>query len=126
MAGIHAATSGETIGAPMASFTLIGGKVFEMSQETAILPLNQALAFLRKEDIHASVSRNGTIYASIHDYAFRDTSNPAIESINYWDFAATQQIYTVSNPKKKTSVPGTTAFFHIESFFVASTGKNSV
>lgn len=111
MAGIHASTSGETIGAPMAAYTLLGGKIFRMSHDTAVLPLNQALAFLKREELYASLSRGGTVYASIYDYVYRNNTDPRIERMNYWEFTATQQLCPLSKHNQNEPSTGTSHSF---------------
>lgn len=62
-----------------------------MSHKTMTLPLNQAISFLKKESLYASVSRDGIVHASIYHYVYRsddlDTTN-----LNYWKFISSQEI----------------------------------
>lgn len=82
------ATKGETIGAPMAAWIAIGNKVFDMSHKTIPLPINQAVAFLKREPVIASVNKFGTIFATIFDYIYRAEE---FSTMNYWTFLATQE-----------------------------------
>ncbi|EFX66259.1 hypothetical protein DAPPUDRAFT_116575 [Daphnia pulex] len=66
------ATNGETVGEPVAAFCALGNDLFEMSHETAILPLTQASAFVQGEQLTASINKYGTVFATIDDYCFQD------------------------------------------------------
>lgn len=84
----------------MAAFTLLGGQIFQMSHKTAVLPLNQAVAFLNQEELYASVSRTGVVYASIYDYVFRNGTDPVIAKMNFWDFVGSQEVVKLHKLKK--------------------------
>ncbi|KZS16225.1 Uncharacterized protein APZ42_018073 [Daphnia magna] len=63
-----------------------------MSHQTEILPLAQAVGYLERENIHATITRFGEVRATIHDYVFRCTKTPHIETTNFWNFDQTQEI----------------------------------
>jgi hypothetical protein len=91
MSGARAATNGETVGAPVAAFCALGNDLFEMSHETAILPLTQARAFVQGEQLTASINKHGTVFATIHDYVYRSSTDPSIDGMNYWQFVGSQE-----------------------------------
>ncbi|EFX73115.1 hypothetical protein DAPPUDRAFT_325613 [Daphnia pulex] len=92
MSGARAATNGETVGAPVAAFCALGNDLFEMSHETAILPLTQARAFVQGEQLTASINKHGTVFATIHDYVYRSSNDPSIiDGMNYWQFVGSQE-----------------------------------
>ncbi len=62
-----------------------------MSHETAVLPLNQAKAFLEGKPLRASISKQGLVLATIYDYVFRTKSNAIFNEMNYWTYVATQE-----------------------------------
>jgi len=88
LSAARGATAGETVGAPLVSFVARGNKIFAMSHKTVVLPLPQAKAYLLGEPIHASVSANGTVIATSHDYVFR---NDSTEDQHMWTFVAGQE-----------------------------------
>ena len=88
LSATRAYTNNEVIGAPLAAFALRGNRIFEMSHDTAVLPLEQAAAFLENRPLQAAFRKDGTVTANIHDYVFR---NHALEATNYWQFVATQE-----------------------------------
>lgn len=90
LSAARASTKGETIGAPMAAFVALGNRIFEMSHDTVTMPLNQALAFLKNEPLQASISKHGSLYATIFDYIYRDDTDERICVMNYWQFLTTQ------------------------------------
>lgn len=102
IASSRASTNGEAVGAPLAAACLRGIKIFDMSHKTVTLPLNQAMAFLKKEPLYASVSKNGTVHASIYHYVFR-SEEVEFRKLNYWQFLNSQEICKL--PAEK-SVPG--------------------
>lgn len=57
-----------------------------MSHQTEILPLAQAVGYLERENIHATITRFGEVRATIHDNVFRCTKTPHIETMNFWNF----------------------------------------
>ena len=91
LSGARASTNGETVGAPLAAFAALGNKIFEMSHDTATLPLNQAKAYLDGKPLRASITKQGVVMATIYDYVFRTKSDPCVNSMNYWTFIATQE-----------------------------------
>ena len=91
LSAARAKTHGETIGAPLAALGLLGVKMFAMSHETVVLPLFQAIAFLNHESIQASISKDGTVYASVFDYVFRGCDQEIAET-NYWQFLSRQEV----------------------------------
>jgi hypothetical protein len=111
LSAARAYTNKETIGAPLAAFALRGNRIFEMSHDTAVLPLEQAVAFLEKRPLQAAFHKDGTVTANIHDYVYR---SPALDETNYWQFVATQestelrQVLTVDGEEP----PGTGRFIH--------------
>ena len=100
LSGARAATNGETVGAPLASFAARGNRIFEMSHETAVLPLTQALAYLLGEPLRSSINRDGVVLASTYDYVFRTRDDETIASMTYWDFVTIMETY----PLKSVSV----------------------
>ncbi len=101
LSGARASTNGETVGAPLAAFAARNNKVFEMSHETAVLPLIQAKAFLRGQPLRASISKGGLVLATIYDYVFRSKSDPIINGINYWSFVSTQETIQLQKSTEK-------------------------
>ena len=93
LSGARASTNGETVGAPLAAFAARNNKIFQMSHETAVIPLNQAKAFLRGQPLRASISKHGLVLATIYDYVFRTKSDPTVNGLNYWLFVATQETW---------------------------------
>lgn len=82
------------MGAPLIAFTALGYRIFAMSHTTAILPLAQAVAYLEGSAISASISKNGTVYATIYDYCYRSVS---CDSMNFWSFIASQEVCKLGN-----------------------------
>ena len=78
LSGARAATNGETVGAPIASYCALGNDLFVMSHDTVALPVPQARAFIRSEKLTASVNDNGIVLATIHDYVYRSSNDPII------------------------------------------------
>ncbi len=97
-------TKGETVGAPLAAYCLRGNEIFQMSHQTANLPLSQAIAFLNKEPLYASISRSGTISASIFQYVFRSDNH---SKTNYWQFLSTQELCKLPSEKQIQEQIGT-------------------
>ena len=91
LSGARASTNGETVGAPLAAFAARGNKIFEMSHETAVLPLNQAKAYLEDKPLRASISKQGIVLATVYDYVFRTKSDVFLSNMNFWTFTATQE-----------------------------------
>ena len=99
LASIRAFTNGDTIGGPLAAYALLGNDIFALSHKTAPLPLMQAIAYLEKENIYATITRFGEVKASIHDYVFRATQANKIDTINFWNFTRTQESCKLSPEK---------------------------
>ena len=91
LSGVRGATRGETVGAPLAALVLRGMSIFEMSHETSVLPLTQALAFLEGEEIRALVNRQGIVSATTYDYVYRSRGSSENDSMNFWNFTKTQE-----------------------------------
>lgn len=102
----RASTNGDTIGAPLAAFAARGNKIFEMSHETALLPVAQAVAFLKKEPLTASVNKHGNVYATILDYVYRNSEEQSICDMNYWDFIRLHTTRKYPQKKKNSKSKG--------------------
>ena len=63
LSATRAYTNNEVIGAPLAAFALRGNRIFEMSHDTAVLPLEQAAAFLENRPLQAAFRKDGTVTA---------------------------------------------------------------
>ncbi len=75
----------------MAAFCALGKDLFEMSHETAILSRTQARAFVQGEQLTASIYKQGTVFATIHDYVYHSLTDPSVDGINYWQFVGGQE-----------------------------------
>jgi hypothetical protein len=91
LASIRASTNGDTIRGPLASYALLGNDIFALSHKTVPLPLMQAIAYLEKKNIYATITRFGEVKASIHDYVFRATQANKIDTMNFWNFTRTKE-----------------------------------
>ena len=70
---------------------LVATTFSEMSHETAVLPLNQAKAYLEDKPLRASISKQGIVLATVYDYVFRTKSDVFLSNMNFWTFTATQE-----------------------------------
>lgn len=104
LSGARAATNGETVGAPLAAFAARGNLIFNMSQQTAVLPLTQAIAYVTGEPLRLSINRDGIVMATIYDYVFRTRDVTLISKMLYWHFVSTMEIYPLRGRLKGLQV----------------------
>lgn len=88
LSGARASTNGDSVGAPLAAFGALGNKFFSMSHRTACLPLAQVSAYLSGLPISVKIHKNGSVFATIFDYVFR---NQFSEEMNMWNFVSTMK-----------------------------------
>lgn len=100
LSAANSSTKGDTIGAPLAAFAARNNNIFEMSHNTAPLPLNQAKAFLTDKPLRASFSKKGVVLATIYDYVYRTKLESRLSNMNYWMFTATQETITIKKSSK--------------------------
>jgi hypothetical protein len=91
----RAATNGETVGALLVAFAARGNLLFQMSHQTAVLPLTQTLFFLQADAIQTNINKKGQVFSVIYDYIYR---NPSCENMTFWTYIESQKIAV-----KKTS-----------------------
>lgn len=121
LSGARASTKGETVGAPLAAFAARNNKIFEMSHLTAMLPLNQAKAYLQDKPLRSSISKQGVVLATIYDYVFRTKCEPCVNNMNYWTFVATQETGKLQPSTAKDEVTTVQVYIYIcgkRSFFL--------
>lgn len=82
---VRGRTAGEAIGAQMAAYLVLGGHCFEFSHEFTALPLRQAYALLKGDDINGSVGANGTVYVTYNDYRCRPDE---LEDMTWYEYSA--------------------------------------
>lgn len=90
LSGARSATNGDSIGAPLCAFAARGNRIFAMSHSTSNVPLAQAIAFLNGDPISVTISRKGSVFATIYDYVYRNGSQ-YFESMNFWSFIACER-----------------------------------
>ena len=103
LSGARAATNGETVGAPLAAFVARGNKIFQMSHQTSVVLVTQALAYLKGLELNASFNKKGVVMASTHDYVYRSVDDVLINAMTMWEFVATQEICDLKTSHDKPS-----------------------
>jgi hypothetical protein len=91
---VRGRTAGEAVGAQMAAYLVLGGHCFEFSHEFTVLPLRQALALLKGEQIHASIGPNGKLFVTYNDYRFRPNQ---LEEMNWYEYSSQYKTVKKSN-----------------------------
>lgn len=95
LSGAPASTNGDLVGAPLAAFTVLGNKLFEMSHQTASLPLLQVSAYLKGQPIDVKIHHSGLVFSTVLDYVYRNT---VCEEMNLWTFVSTMKAVRLMQP----------------------------
>jgi len=66
-------TKSQVIAAQLASFLLLGNSTFVFSHDFCTLPVQQGIAYINNEPIHAIVSHKYGLRSSVLDYVYRPT-----------------------------------------------------
>lgn len=73
-----------------------------MSHSTSNVPLAQAIAFLNGDPISVTISRKGSVFATIYDYVYRNGTE-CFENMNFWNFVSCQT--TKKLGKSRVTIP---------------------
>jgi hypothetical protein len=79
LSATRAYTNNEAIGAPLAAFALRGNRIFEMSHDTAVLPLEQAAAFLENRPLYATFHKEEWILGACKRVTSNRPADPTFE-----------------------------------------------
>ena len=95
---VRGRTAGEAVGAQMAAYLILGGRVFQFSHDFAPMPLAQAYDYLQGNTIRAVVGRKGGVFSSFMDYAFRPDE---LNSMCWYEYLSHYRL--AKKPKQRKS-----------------------